>query len=130
MAARLIAIVLLTLGMGLSVDAMTVEERQAYREKLLQIIPEVEAFNTWLAETGELPPDFDALPRINSLPDAFRFLNGRRVETPGDWADRRAEIRQLFEKYVFGTIPPRPAIHHARSPCTWARMAGWNTPSA
>jgi dienelactone hydrolase len=113
MAARLIAIVLLTLGMGLSVDAMTVEERQAYREKLLQIIPEVEAFNTWLAETGELPPDFDALPRINSLPDAFRFLNGRRVETPGDWADRRAEIRQLFEKYVFGTIPPRPAIHHA-----------------
>ncbi|KPK51968.1 MAG: hypothetical protein AMJ59_27330 [Gammaproteobacteria bacterium SG8_31] len=113
MTARLIVIVFVTLGMGLSVDAMTDEERRDYREKLLQILPEVEAFNEWLAETGELPPDFDALPRINSLPDAFCFLNGRRVETPGDWADRRAEIQQLFEKYIFGTIPPRPAIHHA-----------------
>jgi dienelactone hydrolase len=113
MAGRLIAIVLLILSMGLSVDAMTDEERRDYREKLLQILPEVEAFNTWLAETDELPPDFDALPRINSLPDAFRFLDGRLVKTPGDWADRRAEIQQLFEKYVFGTIPPRPEIHHA-----------------
>ena len=113
MGCRLIAIVLMTLGMTYSVGAMTVEERRAYREKLIQILPEVEAFNAWLAKTDELPPDFDALPRINSLPDAFRFLDGRYVETPGDWKARRAEILELFERYVFGKIPPRPAIYHA-----------------
>jgi pimeloyl-ACP methyl ester carboxylesterase len=113
MTSKLIAGVLLTLCLVLSVHAMTVEERQAYREKLLQIIPEVQEFNAWLAKTDELPPDFDALPRNNSLPDAFRFLDGRNVTTSGDWNARRAEIRKLFEQYVFGTIPPRPAIHHA-----------------
>ena len=112
MAAKLIGSVFLSLVMALSVNAMTDEERRAYREKLIQILPEVEAFNAWLAETDELPPDFDALPRINSLPDAFRFLDGRKVETPGQWKERRAEILKLFERYVFGTIPPRPAIHH------------------
>jgi len=113
MGLRWIAIVLLTLGISFSVDAMTDEERRAYRDNLLQIIPEVETFNAWLAETDELPPDFDVLPRINSLPGAFRFFDGRPVETPGDWKTRRAEIRKLFEQYVFGTIPPRPTIHHA-----------------
>ncbi len=113
MAAKLIVSVFLSLVMALSVNAMTDEERRAYREKLLQIIPEVEAFKAWIAETDELPPDFDALPRINSLPDAFRFLDGRLVETTGEWKERRAEILKLFEQYVFGTIPPRPAIHHA-----------------
>lgn len=113
MASRLIIGICLLLGMVHPVGAMTEEQRRDYREKLLQILPEVEAFNAWLAETDELPPDFDALPRINSLPDAFRFLDGRRVETAEDWTDRRAEIVKLFEQYVFGTIPPRPAIHSA-----------------
>jgi len=116
---RLITSVFLILGMVHAIGAMTDEERRAYREKLLRIIPEIEAFNAWLTETGELPPDFDALPRINSLPDAFRFLDGRRVETAGDWKARRAEILQLFEQYVFGKIPPRPVIHHADMQEAW-----------
>jgi hypothetical protein len=100
MATRCIMIAFLIVGMALSVPAMTDEERRDYREKLLRILPEVEAFNEWLDESDELPPDFDALPRINSLPDAFRFLDGRRVETPEDWKIRREEILSLFERYV------------------------------
>ena len=92
--------------------AMSLQERRAYRDKLLEILPEVEAFSAWLAETDELPPDFDALPRMNQLPDAFQFLDGQRVETKADWQRRRAEILALFEQYAFGTFPPRPEIHH------------------
>ena len=69
------------------------------------------SFTTWLAQTQELPPDFAALPRLNSLPDPFTFRDGqRKVKTAQDWNDRRAEIIQLYEKYDIGTIPPKPKL--------------------
>jgi pimeloyl-ACP methyl ester carboxylesterase len=89
---------------------MTLEERQQYLEKLLKILPAVPAFRQWLQKTGELPPDFDALPRHNDLPDPLRFFNGKPVTTPQEWEARRAEIKELFQKYVLGTFPPRPKI--------------------
>jgi len=58
-----------------------------------------------------LPPDSDALPKINGLPDPFTFMEGkRRVRNQNDWKARRAEIRQLFEKYVIGSMPPKPKL--------------------
>jgi len=57
--------------------------------------------------TGEIPPDFDAFPRNNFLPDPFTFMNGRAVRNASDWTRRRAEIRQLLEKWQVGTVPPK-----------------------
>ncbi len=93
--------------------AMTAEERRQYLEKLQQILPDVPSFREWLEKSGELPPDFDALPRVNGLPDPLRFLDGKPVHTPQEWSRRRAEIRQLFEKYQLGTFPPRPKLDRA-----------------
>src|SRR5579863_4781535 len=93
--------------------AMTEAERRQYLEKLQQILPDVPSFREWLQSSGELPPDFDALPRVNGLPDPLRFLDGRPVRTPVEWRARRAEIRQLFEKYDVGTFPPRPKLDRA-----------------
>ena len=45
MASKLITSVLLALSLVHTISAMTVEERRAYREKLLRILPEVEAFH-------------------------------------------------------------------------------------
>src|SRR5688572_6834835 len=101
------ALVLSTLG------AMTPEERRQYRDKLLQILPAAPSFQQWLDRTGELPPDFDALPRVNSLPDPLKFLDGRPVRTSKDWHARRAEIRQLHERYTLGTFPPKPKLDRA-----------------
>jgi dienelactone hydrolase len=101
-------IVLLT--MLHSVRAMTAEERRQYLDQFLQTVPDVPAFREWQQKTGELPPDFDALPKINSLPDPLRFLNDHSVRTSRDWKARRAEIKQLFEKYVLGTFPPKPKL--------------------
>jgi pimeloyl-ACP methyl ester carboxylesterase len=93
--------------------AMTPDERREYLAKLQQILPDVPSFREWLQKSGELPPDFDALPRINGLPEPLRFLDGHAVATPLDWQKRRAEIRRLFEKYDLGTFPPKPKLDRA-----------------
>jgi pimeloyl-ACP methyl ester carboxylesterase len=106
------ALLLMLLGLAGSrpARAMTPEQRREYLAKLQQILPDVPSFDQWLQKTGELPPDFDALPRINGLPEPLRFLDGRTVHTPAEWQSRRTEIRQLFEKYDLGTFPPKPKL--------------------
>jgi dienelactone hydrolase len=74
-------------------------------------LPEAPEWTAWQEKTGELPPSFDKLPKSNLLPDPLRFFDGRPVgNTPEDWEKRRSEMKQLFEKYVTGTFPPKPPI--------------------
>jgi dienelactone hydrolase len=101
---------LLLMAIALRLPAMSPEERKAYLDKFVQTLPAVPSFNAWLQRTGELPPDFDALPRINGLPDPLRFLDGRMVKKAEDWKARRAEIFALEEKYDIGTFPPKPRL--------------------
>ena len=110
---RVLFAVILILTSFRALRAMTQEERRQYLSKLQTIVPDVPSFHQWLDKTGELPPDFDALPRVNGLPDPLKFLDGRPVRTPLEWKARRAEIRQLFEKYQSGTFPPRPKLDRA-----------------
>jgi pimeloyl-ACP methyl ester carboxylesterase len=95
---------------ALPASPMSEQERRDYLQQLQQILPDVPAFREWLRKTGELPPDFDALPRRNDLPDPLEFLDGRPVRAPRDWTARRREIQDLFQKYVLGSFPPRPKI--------------------
>ena len=107
---RLIWTILVFLIFARPLCALTLNERREYLDKLLQTLPDTPSWQKWLQTSGELPPDFDALPRNNSLPDPLHFLDGRPVHTPEEWLARRAEIKQLFEKYVFGTFPPHPKL--------------------
>jgi dienelactone hydrolase len=91
---------------------MTEEQRRDYLAKLLQTLPDAPAFKEWLDRTHELPPDFDQFPRVNSLPEPLRFLDGRPVRNAADWKARRAEIRQLYEKYDLCSFPPKPKLEH------------------
>ena len=93
--------------------AMTSEQRRQYLDKVLHMLPDSPTFNAWLQKSGELPPDFDALPRINGLPDPLKFLDGKPVRTVADWRARRAEIWKLYVKYILGTFPPKPKIDRA-----------------
>ncbi|HVW07233.1 MAG TPA: alpha/beta fold hydrolase [Bryobacteraceae bacterium] len=113
MSRRLILTILLALAALPGLRAMTQDERRQYLQKLETIIPKVPSFEAWQQKSGELPPDFDALPRQNDLPDPLKFLDGRPVRTPADWKARRAEIASLFAKYQSGTMPPRPKLDHA-----------------
>jgi dienelactone hydrolase len=106
---RLVAL-LAVLAIAQSSVATTPEERRAYLDKLVQTLPSVPSFNAWQQRTSELPPDFDALPKINSLPDPLRFLDGHTVKSAADWKARRAELFALEQKYDIGTFPPKPKL--------------------
>ncbi|RXW23575.1 hypothetical protein EST38_g2298 [Candolleomyces aberdarensis] len=42
------------------------------------------------------------------LPDPFAFYDGTRVTSQTDWACRREEINELFQRIELGTLPPKP----------------------
>ncbi|MFK4268495.1 glucuronyl esterase domain-containing protein [Streptomyces milbemycinicus] len=54
-------------------------------------------------------PDPGALTANSKLPDPFTRLNGTRIATKSDWRCRRAEIKKLAEKYVYGEKHAKPA---------------------
>ena len=58
-------------------------------------------FNYDEAKAGELGKDY-------TLEDPLRFVDGRKVETAADWAARRKEILGIFEREVYGKLPPKP----------------------
>ena len=107
---KLILAVLAGLSLSLPLSAMNPAEQRDYLDHLRQILPAVPSWDQWLQTSGELPPDFDALPKQNRLPDPLTFSDGRAVRYPADWAARREEIKRLFEKYDVGSIPPKPKL--------------------
>ena len=53
------------------------------------------------AKAGEPGRDYD-------LPDPLAFSDGRKVANAADWAARRKEILAIFEREVYGRMPPAP----------------------
>ena len=49
--------------------------------------------------------DPKVLPRLEGMPDLFTFLDGSKVETAEDWQKRKAEIKGLYEYYLYGYLP-------------------------
>jgi cephalosporin-C deacetylase-like acetyl esterase len=86
--------------------AATAEQKAALKE-MLRLLPKSDPWEKWLAATGAMPPNFDALPSAPFLPDPLRFANGREVKRE-DWPRRRAELLGLFQHYVTGSWPPAP----------------------
>jgi hypothetical protein len=64
-----------------------------------------------LAAAAEGPfPDAAKLPQSAALPDPLVSLSGERVKTADEWrARRRAELKELFQHYMYGRLPPAPA---------------------
>jgi dienelactone hydrolase len=82
----------------------------------------------WVKRTGELPPDFAAMPSIADLPDPLVLLeNGRKipVTTPALWQRQKQWIRGQVEQWVFGKMPPRP--DNLRAVVTGERREGTTT---
>ena len=44
-----------------------------------------------------------------TLEDPLTFVDGRKVKTAADWPARRREILKIFEREVYGKLPPKPA---------------------
>ncbi len=60
-------------------------------------------------------PIASALPSQPGLPDPLVMLDGSRVTSREQWVkQRRPELQALFQHYMYGAVPPRPAHQQAR----------------
>ncbi len=102
-----------------SADSAT---RKSDLELLLNILPRDrvsngrvsfldETFQDWVKRTGELPPDFDAMPSIPNLPDPLIIDEGGKnipVKTIKQWDKQREWMKYQLQHYISGTFPPPP----------------------
>jgi hypothetical protein len=66
------------------------------------------------ADSACLPKPAD-LPRQDSLPDPLVMLDGRKVTSREMWLnERRPELIRLFQHYMYGQLPPKPATLSAK----------------
>ncbi|CAN5877080.1 hypothetical protein BH24ACI4_BH24ACI4_21090 [soil metagenome] len=82
----------------------------------------------WVRRTGELPPDFDAMPSVPELPDPLLLReNGRtvRVTTPELWERQKRVLRSEVGHWMFGRMPPAP--DNLRATVTASRREGGAT---
>lgn len=55
-------------------------------------------------------PDISQLPSRPELPDPLILFNRKRVTNRTQWIrQRRPELKALFQRYMYGTMPPAPA---------------------
>jgi len=45
------------------------------------------------------------LPTIQGLPDPFTFMNGTKVTTRAQWEKRAAELKDMYQFYMYGYMP-------------------------
>src|SRR5262245_20220213 len=59
--------------------------------------------------TPRVLPEVSTLPTQSTLPDSLIMFDGRRVTTPAQWqGERRRELKEMFEYYMYGPIPLKP----------------------
>jgi dienelactone hydrolase len=67
------------------------------------------SWEDWQRRTGELPPDFSKLPKRPFLPDPLRQLDsGAPITTQAQWQQQSARIRDLYQQWFIGRMPPAP----------------------
>jgi len=94
-----------------SAGAADTPGRNAVMESLLRMLPQSQAWEQWLRQSQEVPPDFDSMPSIPGLPDPLQLRSTtpwRRLRSPEEWAAKRREVLASFDRYILGTAPPPP----------------------
>lgn len=105
----MVAVLALALVVGQNEGAQ--DRRRAFLEQLQRVLPPSKAWEAWLERTGELPPDFDALPSQPEPPDPLvRWVEGKAVPItrPEEWREHREELKALFQRWILGRVPPPP----------------------
>jgi len=79
-------------------------DRQAMLDRLgiMTIRPGADGFNREAPNAANYDEARAGKPR---LPELLRFADGRQVRTARDWARRRAELIQLFDREIYGRVP-------------------------
>lgn len=101
------------------------ERRETYLDELLETI-DVDAdeygaddrvshrhasWTEWREDTGELPPDFERLPAVATLPDPLRREEDgewTRIESRETWNRQRERLGDQLQYWLYGELPPAP----------------------
>jgi len=108
---RFILLLFILLSGATASFAQTTDKQKAELEWMLRVFPKSEPWEQWLKTTGELPPDFDALPRQAALPDPLLAdADGKKVRlsSPGEWPGQRERLVGLVKRiqWALGEEPP------------------------
>ena len=80
-------------------------------DALLAMTPASQEFSEWLKESGELPPDFDAMPSYAPQPRPLApMIDGERqtIDTVADWETERERLIAALQHWIIGRVPPAP----------------------
>jgi hypothetical protein len=75
----------------------------SFRNDTTRVSATDKSWEDWQKRTGELPPDFETMPSQAFLPDPLEH-----VKTNPDWQARRKWIREQYERWIIGKMPPPP----------------------
>ena len=91
------------------------DSRKDYLEQLKKIFPGPDEWRgdrdewlEWQEETGELPPDFDAMKSYPFIPDPLKMKDGEIISSVDDWPERRIEMMEQLKYYFLGNYPDAP----------------------
>lgn len=77
--------------------------------KLLQVFCFVFAFAGYFASANDKLPDVSQLKSQPELPDPLVAMDGQPITSRKEWIEkRRPELKELFQHYMYGAIPPKP----------------------
>jgi dienelactone hydrolase len=80
------------------------QRRHAWLAQLQRMLPPSPAWDAWLTQTGELPPDFATMPAIPDLPDVLPAT----IANADDWTAHRESLKDQFTHWFLGSCPPPP----------------------
>src|SRR4051794_10163631 len=86
---------------------------------VLAVIAIAGAVNAATISSTTPAADVKNLPLHKELPDALVGSDGRRITSPEQWEQRRAEMKAVIERYLTGHTPPPPP--HVRGTVMEAR---------
>ena len=117
----LISIIFCTALYSQSVNESHARRKEYLKQIRLLLLPEQPGrgavsvldatWEDWLNRTGELPPDFDAMPSIPFLPDPLILDEGGEnipVTDMEQWQEKRRWMKSEIKKWITGTFPPPP----------------------
>lgn len=92
-------------------EVLKINIKQRFQENSRRISVQDSTWTDWLHRTGELPPDFSAMPSIPMLPEPLvRLKDGKpeAISTEAAWREQREWIKIQYQQWVSGHMPPPP----------------------
>ncbi|HEX72688.1 MAG TPA: hypothetical protein ENN65_05190, partial [Candidatus Hydrogenedentes bacterium] len=97
--------------LGLVAATLHAADCEQLLEDLLEMTPPSAPFSQWLEASGELPPDFDAMPSYAPLPMPLSpLINGevKRIDSIAAWEAERERLIAELKRWIIGAVPPAP----------------------